>query len=184
MFDSRIFLRHRRVPLRILSFYQQFEKNSTENSDIPFLCINIFEGRKFLKHRSVPQRIFFGTVRQKKSTKPWCPLLCMKIFETRVFWNTGVFPPLVFSALSDKQFSTEISDVPFLCIKIFDIRNFLKHWRVPHGIFLHSETKNFRQNRDAPFYAWKFSIPEVFETQKCSLRIVSVLWDKKLSRGK
>ena len=43
--------------------YSATKKISTENSDITFLYIKVFNNRNFLKHWIVPQRIFFGTVR-------------------------------------------------------------------------------------------------------------------------
>ena len=40
------------------------QKNSTENSDIPFLCIKFFDTQNFVKHRCSPTK-FFGTEAKK-----------------------------------------------------------------------------------------------------------------------
>ena len=54
-FDTRNFLKHRRVPLR--NFWTLWDKKLIAvNSDIPFLCVNFFDTRLFLKHRRVPLR--------------------------------------------------------------------------------------------------------------------------------
>ena len=59
------------------------QKISTENSDIPFLCIKFFDTQNFLKHSPTK---FFGTVRQKNSTEkhetppPPLHLLSIKFF--------------------------------------------------------------------------------------------------------
>ena len=47
------------------------QKKSTENSDIPFLCIKFFDTRNFLKHRSVPQRNFL-VLRRKVLNEVFC----------------------------------------------------------------------------------------------------------------
>ena len=65
--DTRSFLKHKRVPLRIFSALWD-KKISTESSDIPFLCIKFFDTRNFLKHRSVLQRNFL-VLRQKISNE-------------------------------------------------------------------------------------------------------------------
>ena len=73
-FDTKIFSKHRRVSLRILSALKQF---STENTDILFLCIKFFRYPKFsdsLKHRWVTLRSYsVRSCERKFSTKPLHP---------------------------------------------------------------------------------------------------------------
>ena len=131
--------------------------------------------KKFVA-KMIPHPLFF--LYQKFSetqkgflTKFFDSVLCYKIF----FDNTVMPLPLsyawkfwtphflkhkkvslrIFSALWDKKFSTDNSDIPFLCKKLSDTRIFLKHWMVPHKTFRHCET-NFRQKIVISFYAKSF----------------------------
>ena len=80
IFDTRIFLEHKRVPLRIFSALWDKKKVSTENSEIPFLCIKFFDTRNFWNIEGFPKN-FFGTVRQKVfDGKLWYPLSLSHIF--------------------------------------------------------------------------------------------------------
>ena len=56
-FDTAIFLKHRRVPLRSFSVMSD-KKLSRENRDIPFSCEKFFDTGKFLMHRIVTQQNF------------------------------------------------------------------------------------------------------------------------------
>ena len=87
-FDTRNFLRHRRVSLRKFSVLWG-NKLSTENRDIPLLCIKFFDTGFFLKHRSVPLWFFSGTVRQKLSTEN---RFCIKYRNQK--WNWCLWKPL------------------------------------------------------------------------------------------
>ena len=100
-FDTRIFLKHRRVPLP--SFFVLWDnKFSIEDRVIP-LWGKKFDNRIFLKHRRLLLRSF-STLRQKnfdretwyvRPSKP-SPLLPKKFSTPKVLWNTEVFPYNVF----------------------------------------------------------------------------------------
>ena len=154
---------------------------------------------------------YFGTVRQKLfDGKSWYlpPLLSIKTFSLpEIFWNTEWFPGEVFSvlwdkknfdktvklppsfawkfsipeffrsvllrilsALWDKNFSTELSDIPFLCIKYCDTRNFLKHRTVPQRNFLVMCDKSFRRRNVIPpsLMHKVFRYPKFSDKPKCS----------------
>ena len=94
------------------------------------------------------------------------PLLCLKIFDTRIISKHRSVLLRILSALWDKIFSTEFSDIPLLCIKFCDTRNFLKHRSVPQRNFSVLCDKKFSpEKRDTPSSlsdALNFSIPEIF----------------------
>ena len=129
IFGKRIFLKHHSVLQWNISV--QWDKNfSTENRDTPpppLLSIKNFSPtRTFLKHRMVPWRSFFG------------PEIFLRIL----------------SALWDKDFSKEFSDIPFLCMKFCDTPNFLKHRSVPQRNFpVQWDKKFWTKSRDTPYFA-------------------------------
>ena len=95
-FDTKIFLKHRRVSLRILSALKQ---NSTENSDILFLCIKVFRYIKFsdsLKHGWVTLRSYsVRSCETKFSTKP-LPPPPLSLLTHKLLIHTRNFPHEVF----------------------------------------------------------------------------------------
>ena len=96
----------------------------------------------------------FGPVRQKVSTKPWCPpSYAWKFSIEEFFWNTKMFSNEIFRYSETKKFSTEFSDIRFLCIKFCDTRNSLKHQSLPQrnfSIFRYCVTKSFWRRRWYP----------------------------------
>ena len=115
--DTKTFLKHRRVPLHCFSVMWD-RKFPTEKRDIPLLSLNFFDNRNFLKHRTVPLRKFFWLWNKKFSTKildtPPRPTFCPKFFDTRNYWMMKRLPyGISFSALLDKEISTENIDTPF-----------------------------------------------------------------------
>ena len=114
LFETKNFLRNSRIPLRKFSALWDI-KLSTENRDKPPLIHKFFSiPENFRKTEGFLYKAFcFGPVRQKVSTKPWCPapLLCMKIFDKRNFWNTKVFSNEIFW-YSETKTSTENRDTP------------------------------------------------------------------------
>ena len=131
----------------------------------------------FWKKKGSPRK-FLGTVRKQIFDKIVIHHL-MEFFNPEIFWNTSV-PLLTFSVLSDKKTAREILDIPFLSIKLFDKRTFLKTEGVPYEIFWYCEKINFRQNLDTPSYA--ISLFQKFSEKRVLLGVLSVLWDKKVSR--
>ena len=82
------------------------------------------------------------------------PLLCLKLFDTRILSKHRRVLLRILSALRDKDFSTEFSDIPFLCINFCDARNFLKHRSVPQRNFSVLWDKKFwTKSRDTPSFA-------------------------------
>ena len=89
LFETRNFLKNCRIPLRNFSVLWDI-KISTKNRDMPSLIRQFFSIPViFWKTEVFLYKDFrFGPVRQKISTKSWCPpppLLCMKIFDKRIF---------------------------------------------------------------------------------------------------
>ena len=168
IFDKRIFLKHQNgLQWNILV---QWDKNfSTEKRDTPHPLIHriFFPIRNFLKYIMVPWRIFFGLVSWNnfRQNREASPLFCLKIFVTRILSKHRRVLLRILSALWDKDFSTEFSDIPFFCIKFCDTRNFLKHRSVPQRNFLVlCDKKISTKKRDTPFLsdALNFSIPDIF----------------------
>ena len=115
---------------------KNFDRKSWHNP----LKHKIFRYPKFVKHKGSPT-IYFGTVRQKNfDGKSWYfpSLLYINFFATGNFWNTPqkCSSTNFFSALWDKNISTENRAITLWSIKFFDTRNFLKHRRVPLRSFL------------------------------------------------
>ena len=118
---------------------------------------------------------FFRSCEIKKfPTKPWSfPLLCLKLFDTRILSKHRNVLLRILSALWNKNFSKEFSDIPFLCIKFFDRRNFLKHRSVfPTKFFGTVWQKVFDGET---WYPLPFSLmhkifryPKFSDTPKCS----------------
>ena len=99
------------------------------------------------------------------------PFLSINFFATGNFLKQHRRVPLqIFSALWDKNFSTENCDAPFLLppllsINFFDTGNFVQHRRVPLRSFSVLWDKTIlTENRDTrPLsYPWHFSVPEIF----------------------
>ena len=117
----------------------------------PLLLIhNLLRHRKLseTQHRTVPLQSFFGTVRQKKSTKNRdITPLSTKFFDT---WNQR-HPrgfPYQFFRHWDKMFSAENFDTPppspsFSSTNFFATGNFPKHstGRFPCNVLWHCETE-------------------------------------------
>ena len=113
---------------------------------------NIFPYQKFSETQNDSLAKFFRSCEIKEIlTKPWSfPLLCLKIFGPRILSKHRRVLLRILSALWDKNFSTEFSDIP-LCIKFCDTRNFLKHRSVPQRNFsVLYDTKFSTEKRDTP----------------------------------
>ena len=84
-FDTKTFLKHRRVRPRCFSAVCD-KKTSTEKLDTPFLSLNYFGTRTFLKDKSVPPRSF--------SVLWW-----LKVFHGKT-WNTPILHKVFLGALN------------------------------------------------------------------------------------
>ena len=111
-FDTRNFVKHRRVPLWSFSVLRS-KKVSRENRDITLLKMKFFDTRNFLKHRRFPQLndlvLWHKNNFDGKSRYP-PPLLSLTFVDTRNFLKHRRVLLRNFSALSDKNFSTETRD--------------------------------------------------------------------------
>ena len=133
-FDTRSFLKHRRVFQQIFGSVRQktFDWNR-EYSSSPHLSINFFDTAFFMKHKMFPLRCFSILWDNNFSTERFdvpC-FLSSKLFDARSFLKHRTEHVQSFSALWDKRFPTERIDLPFLCKRCFDTRNYLKHGRGP-----------------------------------------------------
>ena len=105
----------------------------------------------------------------------------MQFFHSRNFSEKKGPPMSFFGSVRQKSFERK-SWYLLLAIKLFDNRKFLKNEGFLYEIFRYCEKINFRQNRDTPSHAFFFN-PEVFSNKRVTLRIFSVLSDKKFSSG-
>ena len=111
------------------------------------------------------------------------------ILIPQFLWNIERLPTENLGTVRPKVFAKKTWYL-LLCITIFDTPSFLKHWRDAHEIFWHGETENLRRKnvihislheffrysnffetmrpkifagkRDTPYYAWSYSIPQIF----------------------
>ena len=140
LFETKNFLKNSRIPLRKFSALWDI-KISTENRDKPPLIHNFFSiPENFRKTEGFLYKAFrFGPVRQKISTKPWCPapLLCLKIFDKRIFLKYQSVLQWNISVQWDKNFDGKLwyTPPPLIHKIFFPTRNFLKHRMVPWRSF-------------------------------------------------
>ena len=123
-FRYQKFLKNKRVPLRIFLAVRQI---STENRDIPLLCIKFFHNPKWRNTKGFLCE-GFGIVRQKIVFRKSCqhppPLtenrdhLMQKTFPYPKICQTEKAPLRIFSAQSDKKNPMEKGGPPLLS-KIF-----------------------------------------------------------------
>ena len=170
-FDARIFLEHRRVPLRSFSVLWD-NKFSIENRDMPPLTHKFFSiPENFRKTEGFLYKAFrFGPVRQKISTKPRCPpILCMKIFDKRSFLKPKCSPMKYFGTERQKLRRKIVIPPPLLSIKYFSLPEIFwnTEWFPGEVFSVLWDEKIFDKNvKPPPSFAWKFSIPEFFRNTK------------------
>ena len=88
---------------------------------------------------------------------------------------------MFFGKVRQKAFA-EKSWYPFLCSIFFETPKFLTHWRAPHEVFRHCETKEIRKKivmSPAFLFTIFFTYQKFFETQKWSLKKFFGTEDKK-----
>ena len=92
-FDTRNFLKQRRVPLRSIFGTVGQQYFFIENRDIPLLGIKFFDTRNFLRHRRFPRRNFSEMWDENFSTENRDTLLhkvhksVVELMFVRTFWK-------------------------------------------------------------------------------------------------
>ena len=158
------------------------------------LSPNIFRYPKLVKHWRAPLRNFRHCETknfQRKVLTPPPPPLIHKLFGYRKFSETQHrrVPLRNFSAVWGKKFWPENRDTPSpppLIHKFFRYQKFCETEGTPYEVFRSCETKNFRQNHDAPrpLVNENFRFKNFFKHRRSLLRSFSALWDQKFSTEK
>ena len=138
-------------------------KNSTENRDIPFSCVNFFDAWKFLKQEGFPYEISQYREEKNLDRKSFHPLLLHKKFRYQKFLDTEKVSSTKCFGIVRQKTSTENLDILFLCQYFFDTRNFHKHRGFPLRNFSVLWDKNLRQK-----IRISRSMHKVFQYQKFS----------------
>ena len=102
-----------------------------------------------------------------------------RCFGTRIFLKHGRCPLRIFSTLWDKNFSIEISDMPFLCIRFFNTRFFLKHRSVSPRKLLALWNKQLSSEKSQVFFLSVNFFDTRFSVEQRRLAIPNCLglWD-------
>ena len=188
LFETKNFLKNSRIPLRKFSALWDI-KISTKNRDKPPLIHKFFSIRKnFRKTEGFLYKAFrFGPVRQKFSTKPWCPatLLCMKFFDKRIFLKHQSVLQWNISVQWGKNFDGKSwNPPPSYPWNIFPYQKFFETQNGSLAKFFRScEIKKIRQNLEAsPLLCLKlFDTRILSKHRRVLLRILSALRDKDIS---
>ena len=153
-------------------FYVLWDETiSTENRDIPLLCIEFFDNRNILKHRGVTLRCFPVVwddrfPKGKRDTPSFSPpLLVFRIFlDTREFLEHRRIPIRSFSLRCDKKFSTGKRDTPLyppfplVFEKFRNSKKSQNHKRSPsQKISVLWEKIHLTENDDIPYLISNFS---------------------------
>ena len=134
LFETKNFLKKSRIPLRKFSALWDI-KISTENRDKPPLIHKFFSiPENFRKTEGFLYKAFrFGPVRQKISTKPWCPApsYAWKFSIKKISESLKCSPMKYFGAVRQKIRRKIVIPPPLIHKIFFPTRNFLKHRMVP-----------------------------------------------------
>ena len=150
----------------------------------PFWSINFFSIPETFRTTEwfVCKTFGFGPLRQKISTKPWCPSSHgWKISIKDFFWNTKVFSNEMFRYSRTKT-SRPTLIPPLLSIKYFSLPAVFGSTESFSGEFFSVlwEKQNFDRTVKPPLsFAWNFSIPEFFRNTETYRH-----WDTKKIRQK
>ena len=155
-FDTRRFLKHRRVALRIFFFLWEKEY-STQIRDTPLLGMSFFDIPNFfdtLKGSPQNDSAIWDKIFSPENLDT-LPLIYKFFSIPENFWYTEVFSNKVFrfGCLRRKIFDKTVMPPPppFPWIKIFGTRFFLKHRRVPQRILSALwDKKSGTKSRDTP----------------------------------
>ena len=128
IFDTTTFLKHRRIPLRIILILWD-KKCPNENRDLPFLCqkFSIPEISKTLKGSPTKS---FGTVSQKEFRQNRDTPLIQKFSDARTFVKQRRFPNDFIGTVRQKNFNQNSCFTPIV-LKDFRHPKLVKHWLVP-----------------------------------------------------
>ena len=114
IFDTRNFLKHRSVALRVFLVLWDKPGNKSSDKPPPLLSKKSCSTRNFLKHRSVSARIFSALWNRKLSTDDSeVPLLFVAFFDTRFFLKHRRDALQNFSVMWDKNFDKNCNTPPF-----------------------------------------------------------------------
>ena len=184
-FDTRFFLKHKSVPLRI--FLVLWDKNlSTENIKVSLLSVSFFGTRFFLKHRGVSQRKFLVLWDKKLSTEnSEIPLLSVKFFENWVFLKQRRVAIRNFSGLWDTDFDKKSWYPPLFSYpwKFSIPEVFWNTKGSPYYIFQNCVTKTLTKNCEtspSSLIHKNFDTRSFLKQKRVHLRNFWTLWDKKL----
>ena len=193
-FDTRNFLKNRRVPSRnsaVLLEKLNGKMWYLHHNRLPppsphthkkFHYLSFYETEKGFCTK------FFGTVRQKFSTESrHIPFWCIKVFRyPNIFGTRKGSSTKCFGSVREKTFDRKVR-YQDLCIKFFDTRNFLTNRRVPlrnaavlreklngKSWYLHHNRLPPHLLRIKNFNTWIF-----MKHKKVSPRNFSVLWNNK-----
>ena len=145
-FDTRSFLKHWKLPQRILQ-HSETKKFWLKTVIHPLLTIKVFDTRIFPKPARFPPTEVFRTVKQKISNgKNIYPLFCKKNSGTRTLLNHWKFPLRnFFCHCETTNFRRKtMIPAPLLSIKFFDTWEILKHRKIlPRNYSALSEKNSF-----------------------------------------
>ena len=154
--------------------------NSIYNSDIPFLCTNLFGIPKFCETMNGSSWNLSILWDKKNSMRKKTPHLLSIIFSTlEIYWHLEAFPHEDFSAVWDKEFSTEKRDTSphLLPIKFYPRRKISESPKGPLTKFLCPLKKIFSTKPWCP----SLLCMKIFDNRLFWKRIFSALWDKKIN---
>ena len=179
-----VFLNIEWLPHEILR-HCETKKASTENSEIPFLCINFYENRIFVKHWKVAPRNFLALWYKKLSTakRDARHLLSIYFLPYYKMSNIQKGPVTKFLGNVRQKNIRQKHDAPLLCINFFDTRIFWNTKRFCYENFLVLWDKNCStENREIPFSCKKHFDTRSFLICFWSTISFGIIWDKKIQR--
>ena len=123
-----------------------------------------------------------STFRRKVVMSP--VFLSSKFVDARKFLKHRTDHLQSFSALFEKRFPTESSDLPFLCKRCFDTRNYVKHERGPlRNISVLREKLFEKKTWYTPASLFHKNFRRFLKQRRVPLRNFLVLWDKKFDKN-
>ena len=182
-FDTRNFVKQRRVPLRSFSVLWD-NKFSIENRDIPLWGIKFFNTPNFLKHWRDAHEIFrYCETRIFRRKNVISPLLSINFFRYQKISGKqkGSFTKLSVSVLWDENFSTKPWSFPPPLLETFWYQNSFETQKGSPTNFIGTlRQKFFNGVYWYPLFMHKILRCTKFsETQKCSLtKFFGTVWQK------
>ena len=189
IFDTRNFLKHRRVPPRNVSALR--DKNNFDGKScyaLPLLSLSLSQSRSIVTRRKFPLRNVLVLWDQKvlteiRDTRPFSFLNSSRY--QKVLGGQKGSSTKCYDTLRDRNWSAENFESPLFYQKSYRSRIFPKHWTVRlRRVMLLWEQKVSTKNHDNRLLSFPqhFLIPKKFlEDRRVSLPKDSVLWDKTIS---